>query len=177
VYRGLAVPDLYGMYVYGDYCSGTMWAAIRQGSVWSAAPLAASAPVLTTFGEDARGDLYAGTEDGRLLRFAPAVPPVPSIASIAPASGLTRGGAVTITGTNFTFDTQVFFGSAPAVVHVASPTILTAVAPPASPGTVDVAVSNPGAVPAVRPSAYTYIPIVRVAPYGTPRTVIRIPAP
>jgi glucose/arabinose dehydrogenase len=173
VYRGLGVPDLYGMYVYGDYCSGTMWVAARQGGVWSTTPLSVTAPLLTTFGEDTSGDLYAGTEDGRLYRFAPAVPPVPSIASISPTSGLTRGGLVTITGANFTFGTQVFFGSVPAVVHVASPSILTAVAPAANPGTVDVTVSNTGAPPAIEPGAYTYLPIARVTPHGTPRTVIR----
>lgn len=177
MYRGLSIPDLYGMYVYGDYCSGTIWAAAQQSGVWSSAPLSVTVPVLTTFGEDAKGDLYAGTESGGLYRFAPATPPVPSIASISPTSALTRGGLVTITGANFTGDTQVFFESVPAVVHVVNPTTLTAAAPAANPGVVDVTVSNPGAPPAIQVGAFEYLPIVLVTPHGTPRIVIREPSP
>jgi glucose/arabinose dehydrogenase len=74
VYRGTMVPALAGKYVYGDYCSGRLWA---NGDV-----LAPTAPQLTTFGEDRNGELYLGTLDGKVYRFvdpnAPTPTPVPT---------------------------------------------------------------------------------------------------
>lgn len=74
VYRGTRVPALAGKYVYGDYCSGRLWA---NGQV-----LAPVAPQLTTFGEGADGELYLGTLDGHVYRFldpnAPTPTPVPA---------------------------------------------------------------------------------------------------
>lgn len=61
VYRGARVPALAGKYVYGDYCSGRLWA---NGDV-----LAPTVPQLTTFGEDSSGELYLGTLDGHVYRF------------------------------------------------------------------------------------------------------------
>jgi hypothetical protein len=176
VYRGVDVPDLYGMYVYGDFCSGEMWAATPQPGTWPTPVLLPfSAPNLTTFGEDALGELYAGTQDGHLYRFAPtAVLPV-SVDAISPDSGLSRGGQrVTISGTNFNHSTQVFFGASPAVVvQVESPFALVALAPSAGPGTVDVTVVNPGTAPVIRPGAFTYTPFLRVAPPSGTRTLAR----
>ncbi|MEP6993092.1 MAG: PQQ-dependent sugar dehydrogenase [Acidobacteriota bacterium] len=175
LYRGLSVPDLYGSYVYGDYCTGQIWAASRQADAWTAAPLPIQAPSLTTFGEDAAGDLYAGTQSGTLYRFVAAAPPVPSIAAVTPSSGLTRGGTrVTITGTNFTGSTQVFFGSLAADVSVQSPSSLIAVAPPQAPALVDVIVSNPDAPAATQAGAFLYEPLLLPSrSRGTPRVLIR----
>lgn len=172
VYRGLEVPELYGMYVYGDYCSGQMFAALP--GTWSPTSLPFSAPKLTTFGEDSFGELYAATQDGALYRFAATIVPLATITDVSPATGLARGGQrVTIQGTNFTRETQVFFGGAAAVVQVSNPTTLTAIAPAGAPGTVDVSVGNPGTPPATRPGAFTYLPIQRVPPHGGTRTVVR----
>ena len=70
VYRGTAYPDLAGIYFYGDYCFGWLF-----GSGQRLAPLV---PQLTTFGEDGSGELYLGTEDGRLFRLVSSAPPTPS---------------------------------------------------------------------------------------------------
>ena len=35
VYRGSAIPDLAGLYLYGDFCSGQIWAASQQAGTWS----------------------------------------------------------------------------------------------------------------------------------------------
>ena len=35
VYRGSALPELRGWYVYGDYCTGRIWAATFNGSSWT----------------------------------------------------------------------------------------------------------------------------------------------
>jgi glucose/arabinose dehydrogenase len=69
VYRGSLAPSLYGAYVYGDYCSGHLWAARRTGGEWASQPLAPSAAGLTSFGEDAAGELYLVTQGGGLYRL------------------------------------------------------------------------------------------------------------
>jgi hypothetical protein len=70
----------------------------------------------------------------------------PTVTAVSPASASVIGGSVTITGTNF-IDlnnvpaSQVFFGTSPASSFtVNSATSITAVAPPGSPGSVDVTV-------------------------------------
>lgn len=82
VYRGAAFPELIGVYFYGDYCFGSLFG---NGQM-----LAPSVPQLTTFGEDAAGELYLGTEDGRLSRIAsPATPtPAPTVPRMAPVPSL-----------------------------------------------------------------------------------------
>jgi glucose/arabinose dehydrogenase len=61
IYRGALVPALAGRYVYGDYCSGRLWADGEQ--------LEPQAQGLSTFGEDVAGEIYVGTQDGRIQRF------------------------------------------------------------------------------------------------------------
>jgi len=176
IYRGVDVPELYGMYVYGDFCSGEIWAAMPQPGTWSTALLPLSAPNLTTFGEDSVGELYAGTQSGELFRFAPLVVLPVSVGEITPGSGPARGGQrLTISGANFTHATQVFFGPTPAAVQVTSPSSLFAFAPPAQPGTVDLTVVNPGTAPVVRSGAFTYTPLLRAAPPSGTRTIVREP--
>ena len=174
VYRGLAIPDLQGSYVYGDYCSGMIWAASQQSGTWSSVLLPISAPSLTTFGEDIDGELYLGAA-GTLYQIVPPPPLPPTIDTIAPTSGSTRGGErVAISGTNFTSRTGVAFGVVPALVTVQSSTLLVAVAPPHPPGLVDVTVVNPGVTPAVREQAFGYVAIPRLTrPAIPPRVVER----
>ena len=175
VYRGLSIPGLYGMYVFGDFCAGTIWAASQQGSVWTSVLLPIQAANLTTFGEDVNGELYVGTESGTLFLVQPVGVPVPSIGAVEPGTGLQRGGeGVRITGANFTSQTRVFFGTSEAGVRVTSPTVLVATTPVHPIGDVDVTVENPGAPAAVKTSAYAFVTLARVdaARPGT-RIVIR----
>jgi glucose/arabinose dehydrogenase len=174
VYRGRQIPDLQGAYVYGDYCTGNIWAASEQSGTWSPVVLPITAPTLTTFGEDADGELYVGTQ-GALYQIVSAAPLPPTISAIAPASGTTRGGErVLITGTNFTSATIVRFGVLTAAVTVERSTSLVALAPPAQAGLVAVSVENPGLPPAVRPAAFEYVPVpVLPPPARTPRVVVR----
>jgi glucose/arabinose dehydrogenase len=70
VYRGSEVPALRGRYVYGDFCSGRIWSLPARGG----SPQLLALPRLvglSSFGLDARGELYATTLGGRLVRFAP----------------------------------------------------------------------------------------------------------
>jgi hypothetical protein len=71
---------------------------------------------------------------------------VPTVTSVAPASGPVTGGAsVTITGTNLTGATSVTIGGVAATgVTVASATSITATTPAHSAGTVNIAVTTPG---------------------------------
>ncbi len=162
VYRGLAIPDLNGMYVYGDYCAGTIWAVAPHGTTWTPVTLPIRTGTLTTFGEDVNGEIYVGTGNGELFLIQATAVPVPVVETIQPTAGFERGGeTVQITGANFTSQTRVSFGNTQAVVLVLSPTLLEAVTPVHLAGAVDVTVENPGATPAVKASAYTYVVLER----------------
>jgi glucose/arabinose dehydrogenase len=59
VYRGSKVPAAKGRYFYGDFCSGTIWSLRLAGSTATGIrkePF--SVRGLTSFGEDAAGELY-----------------------------------------------------------------------------------------------------------------------
>lgn len=59
VYRGAAFPALQGVYLYGDYCSGTIWATWFDGNgVWQTAELLDSNASVSSWGEDEAGELY-----------------------------------------------------------------------------------------------------------------------
>jgi glucose/arabinose dehydrogenase len=89
VYRGCDIPDLYGTYIFGDFCSAQIWAVDpndpnlpynpSQGGtnpvVSIRSQLSPSVEGLTiswisTFGEDARGELYiADFNVGRIFKI------------------------------------------------------------------------------------------------------------
>ncbi len=69
VYRGNGVAQLRGSYVFGDLCSGVLWAAARQGNGFTVRTIPGQIPQLTTFGEDRNGELYAANGNGQLFRF------------------------------------------------------------------------------------------------------------
>ncbi len=91
VYRGSAIPELVGHYVYGDYCAGTLWAAARTSGSWQATELVPAAANLTTFGEDAAGEIYLAA-GSTLYRLAGPDLPQPGTLELAAAS-LTVGEA------------------------------------------------------------------------------------
>ena len=70
VYRGTRLPSLYGAYVYGDYCSGNLWALRHDGSrVTEQIRLAETRLRISSFGEDSSGEVYVLSIDGRIFRF------------------------------------------------------------------------------------------------------------
>ena len=69
VYRGSAAPALRGRYFYGDYCSGKLWTAKRSGGRTSVATFAGTIGQLTSFGQGARGELYAVSGNGTIFRL------------------------------------------------------------------------------------------------------------
>ena len=66
VYRGKAIPDLRGRYVYGDYCSGAVWSLRVSGGI-RREPI--RVPELSSFGEDGAGELYATSLSGRVFKL------------------------------------------------------------------------------------------------------------
>jgi glucose/arabinose dehydrogenase len=60
VYRGCAYPDLYGYYLYIDYCSGRIWGINADGDNLSNAELMENFSNFNfaSFGEDSQGELY-----------------------------------------------------------------------------------------------------------------------
>lgn len=74
VYRGEAVPELAGVYLFGDYCTGRLWATYRDedGNWQTNIFKQGSDPVgsVSSFGEDEAGELYiVDYYTGRILRF------------------------------------------------------------------------------------------------------------
>ncbi len=61
VYRGTAVPELFGRYVFGDEVSGDIWSAVYSDGklLPGTKKLLGNIPSLTSFGETADGELVA----------------------------------------------------------------------------------------------------------------------
>jgi glucose/arabinose dehydrogenase len=74
VYRGSALPALRGLYFYSDYCSGWIRSArlTRSGVSEHRAWRLGSVPSVSSFGLDARGELYVLSHSGDVYRLAPA---------------------------------------------------------------------------------------------------------
>jgi len=74
VYRGQDIPALAGTYFYSDYCSGWIRSFVYQGGSatelheW---PTLNTRGQVTSFGEDARGEIYVVTAGGTIYRIAP----------------------------------------------------------------------------------------------------------
>jgi glucose/arabinose dehydrogenase len=65
VYRGSAIPTLYGGYVYGDYCSGEIWVITS----WASSPatptrLLDTSLNISSFGESGSGELFVVDHGG-----------------------------------------------------------------------------------------------------------------
>ena len=58
VYRGPDYPSLFGRYIYGDFCTGEIWALQQQNGQWTNELLGLSDSTILTFGEDERGNVY-----------------------------------------------------------------------------------------------------------------------
>lgn len=70
VYRGKQLPSLYGAYVYGDFCSGRLWALRFDGEkVTESISLADTTLNISSFGVDDEEELYVLSLDGRILQF------------------------------------------------------------------------------------------------------------
>jgi len=61
VYRGPSLPELSGLYYFGDVCAGTIWVLVPGGEmlIWAQTSFA-----LSSFGEDEAGELYVTDLNG-----------------------------------------------------------------------------------------------------------------
>ncbi|MFT5422850.1 MAG: glucose/arabinose dehydrogenase [Phycisphaerales bacterium] len=81
VYRGCAIPELNGWYLFGDYCNGTVWALTTDGvsrtgfQILSDQDRFSTFSSLASFGEDANGELYIVQQgSGQVHRAVPEAP-------------------------------------------------------------------------------------------------------
>jgi glucose/arabinose dehydrogenase len=75
VYRGKALPELVGAYVYGDYQTGRIWGLREKDGKATVnveiIDITKQKPLfIAAFGEDAEGELYILAFDGRIHRLA-----------------------------------------------------------------------------------------------------------
>lgn len=68
VYRGRALPELSGWFVYGDFCSGRVW-AVNIADDSPAVQLMESGPSIAAFAEDADRELYLVTFNEAIYRI------------------------------------------------------------------------------------------------------------
>ncbi|SNB45233.1 sorbosone dehydrogenase family protein [Geobacter sp. DSM 9736] len=69
VYRGKEFPQLAGIYLYGDFCSGRIRGLRKSGDVWESKVLLEKKISISTFGEDEAGNIYlADYETGDIYR-------------------------------------------------------------------------------------------------------------
>jgi glucose/arabinose dehydrogenase len=70
VYRGSAIPAIRGRYFYGDYGSGTIWSLkVVGGKATGKRRETIQVDSLSSFGEDAAGELYATSLEGAVYRI------------------------------------------------------------------------------------------------------------
>jgi glucose/arabinose dehydrogenase len=71
VYRGARVKSAKGRYFFGDYCSGTIWSlVVRNGKATKVKRHPFKVQQLTSFGENARGELFLVSQGGTIYRLA-----------------------------------------------------------------------------------------------------------
>lgn len=68
VYRGPSMPELNGWYVYGDYCSGRIWAVDPADDSWPILLTESGLPI-ASFGEMPDGELLALTFENAVYRL------------------------------------------------------------------------------------------------------------
>lgn len=70
VYRGEAMPELNGVYFFGDYCTGRVFTVVQgTDDVWRGGPFGQTEYIISSFGEDEAGELYLVDYKGAILRL------------------------------------------------------------------------------------------------------------
>jgi glucose/arabinose dehydrogenase len=88
VYRGSAIGNLNGAYVYGDLCRSVLSAVVQTGgAVSQQIDFTVGAPQITTFGEDHDGELYVANLGGSVYKLVGAPPPRVSVGDAAILEG------------------------------------------------------------------------------------------
>jgi glucose/arabinose dehydrogenase len=70
VYRGSVHPELQGVYLFGDYCSGRVWGLLSDGGGgWQNQLMFETGARITSFGLDQGGELYLVNHRGEVYRL------------------------------------------------------------------------------------------------------------
>ncbi|HNF94123.1 MAG TPA: PQQ-dependent sugar dehydrogenase, partial [Anaerolineales bacterium] len=69
VYRG-SMPEWNGVYLYGDYCSGSVSGLILVDGQWQSRVLFEAVATITSFGQDEAGELYFTSDNGSIYILA-----------------------------------------------------------------------------------------------------------
>jgi glucose/arabinose dehydrogenase len=68
LYRGVKYPALKGTFLFGDYCSGSIWGTRRAAdNTFTTKKLLATTAAITGFGEDVNGEVYVIDQDRGLV--------------------------------------------------------------------------------------------------------------
>lgn len=71
VYRGTKFPELYGKYIYGDYCSGRIWALSYDGVNPATNKLLLTKNInISSFGIDKDNEIYICDLNGKIYKLA-----------------------------------------------------------------------------------------------------------
>ncbi len=70
VYRGQEIKELYGKYIFGDFCTGTIW-MIDENNSFLIQELMKTNIKISSFGEDIKGELYVLDYSGKIFKFVP----------------------------------------------------------------------------------------------------------
>jgi glucose/arabinose dehydrogenase len=71
VYRGKSLPEWFGVYLYGDYCTGNIWGLLQKpNGSWQNAWLYKIPAYITSFGQDQSGEIYLASITGVVYRLA-----------------------------------------------------------------------------------------------------------
>jgi glucose/arabinose dehydrogenase len=72
VYRGSAIPELVGAYLYSDFCEATLYAiVVEDGEVVDEGDLSVGGEQIVSFAQDADGELYLLDFGGAVRRIDP----------------------------------------------------------------------------------------------------------
>jgi hypothetical protein len=68
VYRGIELPDWYGVYLYGDFASGRVWGLLHlaDGS-WQNSLMFETGTNISSFGVDENGEIYLVDYSGSIF--------------------------------------------------------------------------------------------------------------
>jgi len=107
VYRGNLMPNMVGRYFFGDYCSGKIWSGQPNGTgsltnvVEHTSDLAIpGSELITSFGEDANGELYVvDSSGGQIWRLEEACPATANTYCTASPNSVGSGAYISISGT------------------------------------------------------------------------------
>jgi len=150
VYRGALYPQLYGVYVYGDFCTGRIWGATRDAAgQWSKRVITFS-QFISSFGEDEAGELYIVEHSGTVKKISSTTAyPVPVVTALNPI-GSVKGDPsfeLAVDGAGFLPASVVRWNGSDRTTTYVSRTRVIVTVPAddvASAGSATVAVSNPG---------------------------------